>query len=137
MAWIVPLVSGAVGAMDSIQQGAEDATLLRNQAATSAQQGYADEAQQRRAAKLFLGKQAAAAAQAGGGYGGTTAGVLSDSHTAAEIDALNIRYRSINRSTGLLAQANAALSGSKRVADGQLLAAAGQAAGKYLEKKDS
>jgi len=131
MAWfalLAPYLSagaGAIGAVGTAQGGAENAGLLRDQAATTLSQGYADEATQRREATLLLGKQAAAAAQAGGGYGGTTALYMKGSAAAAEIDALNIRYRSVMRSRGLLAEGDATQRGSQLLAGGQLLSAVG------------
>lgn len=88
--------------------GLKDAKALRRQAKTAYAQGYADEAAARRSAKYQLGEQAAALAQAGLGPGGTAELVVKDSAIAAEMDALNYRYRGLQQGRALRSQAKAA-----------------------------
>ena len=87
--------------------GLKDAKALRKQAKTAFAQGYADESASRRASRYQLGEQAAALAQAGLGPGGTAELVVKDSALAAEMDALNYRYRGIQQGRALKSQAKA------------------------------
>lgn len=142
MAWFAALApyltagAAVAGAVRTNQGGIENAQVIRGQAAEAAKQGYADEATQRRQSMLFLGKEAASAAEAGGGYGGTTAGLLKDSHANAEMDALAIRYKSLMRSTGLLAEASGTQREAGQLATGQIIGAGSQLAAALSKPKN-
>lgn len=141
MSWVTKLApyaqaaGGVLQAAGTIQGAKQNAADLEAQARTASQQGLADEEAQRRAARAELGKQAAALAQAGGGYGGTVAGVMADSHANAEIDALNIRYRGLNKAYTLRTQARRELQAAGPTAGAQLLSAATSAYGAYKANK--
>src|SRR5687768_2109600 len=89
-------------------EGRANAKTLRQQARTARAQGYADEESQRRYTKAFAGEQAAALAQSGTGTGGTNAMLIEQDAVNAELDALNIRYRSNLRGMALDSDARAA-----------------------------
>lgn len=121
MKTLIKAGSTALGALGSLKKGASDAKALNAQAREAAAQGYLDEAAQRRQARAQLGEQAAAIAQAGIGYGGTTALVMQDSELAAEMDALNFRYRGLQQSRALRSAARATKKQSYMLAGGKLL----------------
>jgi len=116
----LPYLISASGAIVQGQndQGAANinAAALGQQAHVASSQGYADEQTQRRDARQSAGTAAATAAQAGGGMGGTTAKVLDQSGINAELDALNIRYGGLQKSSGLMAQAQAERNAGKSAA---------------------
>ena len=98
MAVALPFILMAAG---SGIQGMQQQNALRNNATTYAQegsiasaQGYEAEAQQRRKTSQILGAEVAGAGQAGAGYQGSTGRMIGQSATNAELDALNIRYKS-------------------------------------------
>lgn len=126
MAWGVAAAGLAMQVLGGVQSAKSNIHSLEDQASTSNAQGVADEATVRRNSQFELGKQAAAIAENGGGYGGTNAGVMKDSHVAAEMDALNYRYRGLMRSYGLLSQAKQISKQSPLMAGGQLLAGSAQ-----------
>lgn len=126
MSWYVAAAGLAMQVIGNQQTSKANIHALQDQATTSNAQGVADEAMIRRNSSFELGKQAAAIAENGGGYGGTNAGVMKDSHVASEMDALNYRYRGLMRSYGLLAQAKAISKQSPLMAGGQLLAGGAQ-----------
>ncbi|MES1993189.1 MAG: hypothetical protein V4457_06190 [Pseudomonadota bacterium] len=131
MGWWAALAGAAVGAVGTQQAGGSQIHALEDQATVSEEQGAADEATIRRNSAFALGKQAAAIAEGGGGYGGTNAGVMKDSHVAAEMDALNYRYRGVSQAQGLLAQAKSISKQSPLLAGGQLLQGGAQAYSQY------
>jgi hypothetical protein len=77
------------------QQNAEQAYKLAN----------AQEALQRRKARVALGEQAAQIAESGVIYSGSALQVARQSAAAAELDSLNIQYQGDLRAKGFLAQA--------------------------------
>lgn len=101
--------------------GIKDAKAVRKQARVAYAQGYADEEAARRAARYQLGEQAAALAQAGIGPGGTAELVVKDSALAAEMDALNYRYRGLQQGRALRSQAKAIRRDAFLMAGSQLL----------------
>ncbi len=101
--------------------GLKDAKAVRKQARVAFAQGYADEEASRRASRYQLGEQAAALAQAGIGSGGTAELVVKDSALAAEMDALNYRYRGIQQGRALKSQAKAIRRNAFLAAGTQLL----------------
>lgn len=121
MGWWAAAAGLAMQVVGNQQGAGANIHALEDQATTSNEQGAADEATIRRNSQFELGKQAAAIAEAGGGYGGTNAGVMKDSHVAAEMDALNYRYRGLMRGYGLLYQAKQISKQSPLMAGGQLL----------------
>lgn len=121
MGWYAAAAGLALQVVGNQQGSKANISALESQASTADAQGAADEATIRRNSSFALGKQAAAIAEGGGGYGGTNAGVMKDSHVAAEMDALNYRYRGLMRGYGLLAQAKQISKQSPLMAGGQLL----------------
>lgn len=111
-------IGKAVKAFGTARSAGKDSAALRMQARVAAAQGYADEEASRRAARYQLGEQAAALAQAGIGPGGTAELVVKDSALAAEMDALNYRYRGLQAARALRSQ------GKKSATDGYLMAGA-------------
>src|SRR5688572_1633269 len=94
--------------MSKFAEGRANSKVLKQQARTARAQGYADEESQRRYAKAFAGEQAAALAQSGTGTGGSNALLIEQDAVNAELDALNIRYRSNLRGMALDSDARAA-----------------------------
>lgn len=125
MTWL-SAVGGGLQAYGTVQGAKQDASALEDQARTVTQQSLADESAQRRSARDLLGKQAASFAQAGGGYGGTVAGVMSDSAANAELDALNIRYRGLNKAYTYRTQARRELQAAGPTAGAQLISGIAQ-----------
>lgn len=116
---IISSVVGAVGAVGqanaaaasakSQKQAAEyNATVMKQQAVATQQQGAVAEDAQRRRVRSILGKQRAALAESGLGFEGTGGMLLNQSAAAAELDALNMRYETDLRAKGLLSDANMA-----------------------------
>ena len=105
----------------TIYGGVKDAKALRKQARVAFAQGYADEEAARRQARYQLGEQAAALAQAGIGPGGTAELVVKDSALAAEMDALNYRYRGLQQGRALRSQAKAVRRDAFLMAGAQLI----------------
>lgn len=108
-AWVgvAATAAGAVaqGVSESSAQAANAATM-QQEGKIAATQGYEAEAQQRRRTAMVLGQQEAAAGQSGGGYGGSTGRSIGQSALNAELDALNIRYKSQLQKWGYVTQAN-------------------------------
>lgn len=103
VAWVPTLVQTSA----SLQQRKDaklNSRLLRDQSRAERSAAAADEAAQRRASRLQLGRQIAATGEAGGGYGGSSGLLLEQSAVLAELDALNIRYGGELRAKGLLAE---------------------------------
>lgn len=90
-----------------------NANLTKMQADVERSQSAAREEQQLRRGRQVLGAQRAAIAQAGAGFGGSMADIMEESATAAELDALTMRYEGDLRSKGLLAQAEGDLYGAR------------------------
>lgn len=94
----LPLAITALGALKSGSDQANaanaNATVYGYEGKTAAAQGYEAEAQQRRNTAEVIGSETAAAGQAGGGYGGSTGRRIGQSQVNAELDAMNIRYKS-------------------------------------------
>lgn len=84
------LTSGLTGAQASEQ----NARTYRSEGAIATTQGAEQEAQERRGTAMTLGSMRAAAAQAGGGTDGSAGRAIGQSAMNAELDALNIRYKS-------------------------------------------
>jgi len=121
--WVVPLMvaSTAISAIGAIQQGkaaeaqaeAQDQANKYNARVKEIQAGVEREAagrreeQQRRKARQVLGEQRAALAQSGIGMMGSALDIEEQSATAAELDALNIRYEGEMAAKGLLYDAEA------------------------------
>jgi len=110
------LVGGLTGLMayGNIQQGKNqqklhdyNAKMLRQNADVENSQGNAREEAHRRQARQVLGKQAAIVAQSGGGFGGSSADIMKQSATNAELDSMMIRYESQLKSKGMKDQAEA------------------------------
>lgn len=76
--------------------------VTEQNAALAGQQASAREEQQRRESRNILGTQRAAIAQSGVGFGGSSADIIRQSETSAELDALNIRYAGVLERMGLL-----------------------------------
>ena len=110
----------------TLRASRKDAKALKQQSRVAYSQGYQDEATQRRAARAQMGAQAAAIAQAGIGYGGTAALVMSDSELAAEMDALNFRYRGTQQGAALRKEAKRVKRDGQLMAGAQLLSAVGE-----------
>ena len=122
MAVAIPFIAMAASAGGSAIAGADRADALNANAATmayegrtAAAQGYQAEAEQRRRAGMVLGQEAAAAGQAGAGYGGSVGRSMKQSALNAELDALNVRYKTRlqkwsfdTQATNLRAEASAA-----------------------------
>lgn len=123
---LVKFGSKAFAIFGAARGGINDAKALKAQAREAAAQGDLDEEAQRRQARAQLGEQAAAIAQAGIGYGGTAALVMNDSSLAAELDALNYRYRGLQQYRALRAQARSAKRQGFKLAGGKLLSAVGE-----------
>ena len=119
MAQYLLIAATVVSAIGSIQQGnaaaasaksqanaAEyNAKVLRQNADQAYREGSAAEEAQRRRARQVLGVQRAAVGQTTG-FTGTSLGVIEQSGTNAELDALNIRYESDMKARGLLQEAD-------------------------------
>jgi hypothetical protein len=118
---IIPYVVGAYG---SYQQGDATEDAFEDSAGEAFSQGYGDEQLQRRRARQFFGIQAASIAQAGLGYDGTIGRVIEQSETNAELDALNLRYRGLQRGRGLIEEGFAAKQAGKFGAGGNALSGA-------------
>lgn len=128
----LPLAITALGALKSGSDQANalnsNATVYGYEAKTAAAQGYEAEAQERRNTGQVIGAQVAAAGQSGGGYGGSTGRRIGQSATNAELDALNVRYKSqlqkwsyASQSQNLKDEAGTAMSNSFLKAGGALL----------------
>jgi len=116
------LIAGTTGlqAWGNIQQGKDaqkahdfNAAMLRQGAEVENQQGGAREEAQRRKAREVLGSQAAAFAQAGTGTGGSSADIMKQSATNAELDAMMISYESGLKATGMKNQAESEIYAGK------------------------
>ena len=112
MAQFLPFIAAAASAVSTIAEtaqargvGESQARGLEEQArAASLEAGAAEEAQRRQARAAF-GETRAAGAQYGLLEGPTFADVYSQAATAAELDALNIRYEGEGRRRGLMFEA--------------------------------
>ena len=121
---VAPALAGIGGGLQmagTASSAVNESNYLLQQSRMATQQGFADEQMQRRNARSQLGEQAAAFGEAGGGYGGTVANVMRDSHTAAELDALNYRYRGLLKGWGYATEAKNDLSQAKYNVGAQLL----------------
>lgn len=87
-----------------IQAMEYNAAINRQRAETARSAWNQREEQQRRAARVFMGKQRAAIAESGLGLGGSNADIERQSEVLAELDALNIRYEGELEASGFLAQ---------------------------------
>ena len=85
--------------------GQANATMYRQQADLTRQQGGARQESQMRRAREILGQQRAAIGQAGIGWGGSAQDVLEQSATNAELDTLNIGYEAELQARGLMHKA--------------------------------
>jgi len=121
--WVVPLMvaSTAISAIGAIQQGkaaeaqakaqadanAYNARVKEIQAGVEREAAGRREEQQRRKARQVLGEQRAGLAQAGIGMMGSALDIEEQSATAAELDALTIRYEGEMAAKGLMYDAEA------------------------------
>lgn len=90
----------ALQAGGALVSGLSQSSALRANARTydteagiASTQGYEQEAQQRRAGSMEMGRETAAVGAAGAGYGGSAGRALAQSAQNTELDALNIRYK--------------------------------------------
>jgi hypothetical protein len=120
------LAGGLLKGFGTLRSSKQDAKALRRQSREAYAQGYQDEAVQRREARALMGAQAAAIAQAGIGYGGTIELVMKDSELAAEMDALNYRYRGTQQGSALREQAKRVKKDGRLLAGAQILGAASE-----------
>lgn len=106
---VAPLLMTAVGAgvqgMQAKNAGDYNAKVLSGEAAVSGQQSNEAMLTQLRQGNKAMGRSTAAAVESGGGIGGSTGAVLHQSATNAELDALNVRYAGLLRSTSYNTQA--------------------------------
>ena len=116
--WIMMAASTAVAAYGAVQSGKAQEASYKTQANAdkynaevnamnaqqAAQEGNAREELARRRARTVMGEQRAAIGENLGSYTGTSLGVIEQSGTQAELDALNERYGGAMESRGLLAQ---------------------------------
>jgi hypothetical protein len=131
MAWI-SAIGALVGARSQYLQGKEaksaaeyNAQLSEQESASASNQSLRDEEAQRRAARMQKGRAVTALAESGGGSGGSNGLLLDQSDAAAELDALNIRYGGLMRSSALRNQATLTrLSGRNAESQSGLLAGA-------------
>ena len=85
---------GAYASAQSTKHAAEyNAEVDKQRMDVAAQQGAANEDASRRRSGMVLGREAAALADSGTGLAGAHADVYQQSATAAELDALNERYK--------------------------------------------
>jgi hypothetical protein len=107
---IAPLLMTAVGAgvqgMQAKNAGDYNAKVLATEGAVSGMQANQAELTQRRQGNTAMGRSTAAAVESGGGVQGSTGAVLHQSATNAELDALNVRYAGLLRSTSYDTQSN-------------------------------
>jgi len=110
--WL-PYIAAGASALSQKKQSDDQADYNNQQAALAEQQGIiagnqarADEEAQRRKSRQIMGEQAAAMAQSGTGLGGSNALLTRQSAVDAELDALNIRYQGLLKSSALKAQAS-------------------------------
>lgn len=85
-----PLVAGIAQA----RSDRANAAVMGQEGSIAATQGFEQEAQQRRAGTMALGREKAALGAAGAGYGGSAGRAVRQSALNTELDALNIRYKS-------------------------------------------
>lgn len=95
-----PAAATALQSGGALISGLSQASALRENARTydteagiASTQGYEQEAQQRRAGAMEMGRETAAIGAAGAGYGGSAGRSLAQSAQNIELDALNIRYK--------------------------------------------
>lgn len=104
-----PLLVTAAGALyDGAQKkNAADynSKIMGAEAATSGMEANQATDTQLRKGNMALGRDTAAAVQSGGGVQGSTGAVLHQSATNSELDALNVRYAGLLRSTSFNTQA--------------------------------
>lgn len=121
-AMIGAIISGAATTVQSLMEGFQQRSVMqaqssaemnnsaniRVQAETSSRQSVLAEEFQRRQARKAFGELRAAGAEAGVSASPSFADAYSQAATAAELDALNIRYEGEIRRRGLVAEADAA-----------------------------
>jgi hypothetical protein len=147
MAWFAaaaPLISTAATTGLAIAQAVNarnaskyNAGLAATQAKEAQMQAAAEEEQQRREARTFMGRQRAAVAQSGVGPG-TTDLLENQSAVLAELDALNIRYGGNMRGRGLLlegASQRRSAGTAGLLAGGQVLYSASNLAKHYQHRR--
>lgn len=114
MAQFIPFIAAAASAVSTIAETAQARKVGEAQArgieeqarAASLEAGAAEEAQRRQAREAF-GETRAAGAQMGLLESASFADAYSQAATAAELDALNIRYEGEGRRRGLMFEAGA------------------------------
>jgi hypothetical protein len=116
-------------AIATLYTSGKQSKALKLQGKEAFAQGYADEAASRRQTRKQMGEIAAGLAQSGGDYGGTNAFVLQDSNLAAEMDALNYRYRGTQQGRALRSQAKQVKTGGYLLAGAQLMNTGSKAMG--------
>lgn len=117
----LPMIAGAASAGMTLLEGAQqratmlaeskaeklNARALERQSSDEARlAGLAEEAK-RRETRASFGELRAAGAEGGVSASNSFAGAYSQAATAAELDALNIRYEGMQRRAGLLSEADA------------------------------
>jgi hypothetical protein len=112
--WVIGAVM-AVGAIKQAQAASENskaqaaaldfnARVSEQQASSALSESVSAQMAQRRRARELMGRSRAAAAQSGVGFGGSTADILEQSETLAELDALNIAYEGQMKARGFVTQ---------------------------------
>lgn len=93
---IAPMLMTAIGAgvQGAQTKNADDynAKIMGGEASVSNMESNNATIAQIHKGNMALGRMTAAAVESGGGVGGSTAAVLNQSATQAELDALNVRY---------------------------------------------
>ncbi len=104
----VGMMSGAGQARDQARAEGANATALEQQAGVTARETSLAEEAKRRQTRADFGELRAAGAEAGVSASNSFADAYSQAATAAELDALNIRYEGMQKRAGLIQEAEAA-----------------------------
>lgn len=138
MAIAVPLmmaIGGGVQAANQKNAADYNAKVMGVEATTSGMQANEATNTQLRQGNMVLGRSTAAAVESGGGIQGSTGAVLHQSATNAELDALDVRYAGLLRSTSYSTQASLDTSEGKQAAASALFSgAAGVLSSPYAQQ---
>lgn len=104
----VSMMSGAGEARSAARAEGANATALERQAEVTAREASLAEEAKRRQTRADFGELRASGAEAGVSASNSFADAYSQAATAAELDALNIRYQGMQKRAGLLYEADAA-----------------------------
>ena len=104
----VGMMSGAGQSRDQARAEGANATALERQAEVTAREASLAEEAKRRQSRADFGELRAAGAGAGMSASNSFADAYSQAATAAELDALNIRYEGMQKRAGLIQEAEAA-----------------------------